>query len=114
MLAFCNEEWLNYIDSLSECYLTKEYPMEALKIHKVVERDGEITITGLPVKQGQKVEMILLTNSHMESASHSCLTAKRLLHSGLIGMWKDRDDVGDGTTYARKLRTEAQNRSGER
>jgi 2-hydroxychromene-2-carboxylate isomerase len=99
---------------LGEILPAQEYPMEALKINKVVERDGEITITGLPVKQGQKVEMILLTNSRMETTSHSCLTAKRLLHSGLVGMWKDREDVDTSATYARRLREDSQNRFGER
>ena len=34
--------------------------MEAIRIHKVVEKDGEITMTGLPFKKGQRVAMILM------------------------------------------------------
>ena len=30
--------------------------------------------------------------------------------SGLIGMWKDRDDIGDGGGFARKLRKQASRR----
>ncbi len=32
------------------------------------------------------------------------LTADQLLNSGLIGIWKDREDIGDSAVYARKLR----------
>ena len=31
--------------------------MEAIHVHKVVEKDGEILLTGLPYKKGQYVEM---------------------------------------------------------
>ncbi len=38
------------------------------------------------------------------------MTANDLLNSGLVGLWKDRDDIGDSVEFARKLREEAQNR----
>jgi hypothetical protein len=42
------------------------------------------------------------------------LTAKELVaairKSGLVGMWKDRDDVSDGVRFARKLRDQASKR----
>ena len=34
--------------------------MEAIRLHEIVEKDGEILVTGLPCKKGQTVEMILL------------------------------------------------------
>ena len=34
--------------------------MEAIRIQKVVEKDGEIFMRGLPFKKGQHIEMILL------------------------------------------------------
>lgn len=40
------------------------------------------------------------------------LTARRLLESELVGMWKDRADIEDSTAYARRLREQAQNRGG--
>lgn len=83
--------------------------MEAIRIHKVVERDGEILVTELPCKKGQYVEMILLIESSaIPRRPH--LTADRLLHSGLIGIWKDRKDIEDSVTYARQLREQAQRR----
>ena len=85
--------------------------MEAIRLHKVVEKDGEILVTGLPCKKGQYVEMILLIEpSAMPSRPH--LTARRLLHSGLIGLWKDRKDIEDSAAYARQLREQAQRRRG--
>lgn len=83
--------------------------MEAIRLHRVVEKDGELQITGLPCKRGQRVEMILLIEPTIEFKRRG-LTARQLLHSGLIGLWKDRKDIGDSTAYARQLREQAQRR----
>lgn len=83
--------------------------MEAIRLRGVVERDGEIVVAGLPCKKGQHVEMILLIEpSAAPRRPH--LTARRLLHSGLIGLWKDRKDIQDSAAYARQLREQAQRR----
>jgi hypothetical protein len=85
--------------------------MEAIRIHKIVEKDGEILVTGLPYKKGQSIEVILLPESSTKSLKKH-LTAKELLNSGLIGLWKDREDIKDSADYARQLREKAQNRRG--
>ena len=85
--------------------------MEAIRIHKVVEKDGEIFVKGVPCKKGQYVEMILLIEPSA-MLRRPCLTARRLLRSGLIGLWKDRKDIGDSAAYARQLREQAQSRRG--
>ncbi|MDY6970135.1 MAG: hypothetical protein SVR08_15985 [Spirochaetota bacterium] len=36
-------------------------------------------------------------------------TARELLKSGIVGMWKDRKDITDSSTFARILRERAQN-----
>jgi hypothetical protein len=41
------------------------------------------------------------------------LTARALLESGLVGMWKDRTDIGDSAGFARQLRERAQKREWE-
>jgi hypothetical protein len=85
--------------------------MEAIRLHKMVEKDGEIIITGLPCKKGQAVEMIIL----LEPAAvpdHSRSSARRLLQSEIVGLWKDRQDIEDSTAYARQLREQAQRRQG--
>ena len=40
------------------------------------------------------------------------MNGKDLIESGLIGLWKDRTDIGDSLEYARQLRQQAQNRRG--
>ena len=83
--------------------------MEAIRINKLVEKDGEISITGLPYKKGQLIEMIILPESS-NVPEGNYMTVKDLLDSGLVGIWKDRDDIKDSTAYARKLRKQAQKR----
>ena len=85
--------------------------MEAIRRHKVVEKDGEILVTGLPYKKGQSVEMILLSESSA-GPGRPYLTARQLLHSGLVGIWEDREDSRDSAAYARQLREQAQRRQG--
>jgi len=38
------------------------------------------------------------------------LTACALLQSELVGLWADRDDVGDSLAFARQLRRQAEHR----
>jgi len=51
--------------------------------------------------------MILLSESS-ETLKRPALTARRLLQSGLIGLWEDRQDIKDSASYARVLREVAQ------
>jgi endonuclease YncB( thermonuclease family) len=83
--------------------------MEAIRIQKVVEKDGEIFMSGLPFKKGQHVEMIFLIEPS-NTPRQRYLPADRLRRSGLIGLWKDRKDIPDSAVYARQLREQAQNR----
>lgn len=83
--------------------------MEAIRLRQAVEKDGEIFLTGLPYKKGQQIEMILLREVRPPQNGVR-LTARQLLHSELIGLWEDRDDIGDSPAYARQLRKQAQHR----
>jgi len=38
------------------------------------------------------------------------LTARELLESDLVGLWADRDDIGDSVSFARQLRQKAEHR----
>ncbi len=82
--------------------------MKTIHLHKEIEKDGEISVTGLPFKKGQRVEVILVPESSVTSKPR--LTAHQLLHSELVGLWKDREDIGDSATYVRQLREKAQGR----
>ncbi len=83
--------------------------MEAIRIQQVMSRDGEVVITGLPYKKGQFVEIILLPQLD-KTPPRPRLTERQFRELGLIGLWKDRDDIQDSSVYARQLREEAQHR----
>ena len=83
--------------------------MEAVQIQQVMTKDGEILITGLPYKRGQAVEVIVFL-PQTAPQPRARLTVGRLRKSGLIGLWQDRDDIGDSSAYARQLRERAQER----
>ena len=83
--------------------------MEAIRVQQVIAEDGEVVITGLPYKKGQAVEIILLLQP-TRTVPRSRLTVRQLRQSGLIGLWKDRNDIQDGAAYARRLREQAQKR----
>lgn len=83
--------------------------METTRIHLVVEKDGEIKVTGLPCKQGQHVELIMLMGIPSSPGKRS-LTAKDLIGSEIVGLWRDRTDISDSACFARQLREDAQNR----
>lgn len=42
------------------------------------------------------------------------LTGKALLESGLVGIWKDRTDIGDTLEYVQKLKDQARQRRQKR
>ncbi len=81
--------------------------MEAVRIKESIKKDGEIKLTGLPFKKGQLVEMIVMAEIVRKKVKPS--TARQLLASGIVGMWKDRR-IEDSPAYARALREEAQRR----
>jgi hypothetical protein len=45
--------------------------METLKLHQVVERAGEIHVTGLPLKRGQQVEVTLRLQGEADAGNPS-------------------------------------------
>jgi hypothetical protein len=81
--------------------------MEAIRIKEKIKKDGEIQLTGLPFKKGQLIEMIVISETAGKRTTPS--TARQLLASGLVGMWKDRE-IKDSAAYARILREKAQRR----
>jgi hypothetical protein len=83
--------------------------MKTVRVEQVVIEDGQVSITGLPYKKGQRVEVILVPQS-TEPVMYPSLTVQQLRESGLIGLWRDREDIKDSVTYARKLREQAQQR----
>ena len=44
---------------------------------------------------------------HAGERTTGTLTVEELLNSGLVGIWKDRTDIGDSLEFARKLREQS-------
>jgi hypothetical protein len=87
--------------------------MEVVQVQQVMARDGEILITGLPYKRGQAVEVIIFLPPPTPQPP-TRMTVGQLRRSGLIGLWQDREDIGDSSVYARQLREQAQERGDTR
>ena len=83
--------------------------MEAVRVRQVVVKDGEVLVRGIPYKKGQIVEIIVLSQ-FPPTTPCSRLTVRQLRQSGLIGLWKEREDIQDSAAYARRLREQAQKR----
>ena len=84
--------------------------MQAIRLKRTVEKSDELHLTNLSVVKGQQVESLLLFVPKTETRRKKRLTARQLLNSGLIGMWKDRTDITDSVEYAHQLREQAQRR----
>jgi hypothetical protein len=82
--------------------------LAAICLKKTVEKDGEILLTGLPFKKGEHVVITVEAESIEEPRRH--MTAKDLLESGLVGIWADREDIGDSSEFARQLREKVEKR----
>lgn len=83
--------------------------MEAVRVEQIVAKDGEVLVKGIPWKKGQAVEIIVLSQT-LKTESPSRLTVRQFRQSGLIGLWKDRNDIRDSAAYARQLRQRGQKR----
>jgi hypothetical protein len=83
--------------------------MQAIRVQQTIVKDGEILIEGMPYQKGQVVEVIVLPRP-TKTGPRTRLTVRHVRESGLIGLWKDRDDIQDSAAYARHLRAQAQNR----
>ena len=83
--------------------------MEAVRVQQIVAKDGEVLIKGIPWKKGEAVEIIVLPQP-LKTETHSHLTVRQFRESGLIGLWKNRNDIQDSAAYARCLREQGQKR----
>ena len=83
--------------------------MQAIRVQQTLRKNGELTLRNLPISKGQNVEILLLYPS-LSSSTSPRLTARDLLNSELIGLWKDRADIDNNLSFARQLREKAQTR----
>jgi hypothetical protein len=78
-----------------------------------VPADGGIEIRSPALKPGTKAEVIVLVEyplPNQRSSHPKKMTANALLTSGLVGLWADRQDLGDSQEFARQLRQNAEHR----
>ena len=85
--------------------------MTPVHLHKVLEKDGEIVLKGLPFEKGQHVDLVVFPGGRSKSGKRYP-KLKDLIECGLIGMWEDREDIKDSVVFARQLRERAQRRQG--
>jgi hypothetical protein len=83
--------------------------MSAVRLSAVLEEDGQVTFTGLPFRRGESVELVV-SGEPRRPRDIPHFTGRQILDSGIVGLWMDRDDIGDSQTYARKLREEVETR----
>ncbi len=76
--------------------------MEAIRIKQQISTQG-ITIPFDRIRQfqGSRVEIIILPDTEEESETMTCEDESP---TGLFGIWKDYDVVGDVDSYVRNLR----------
>jgi hypothetical protein len=85
--------------------------MKRMVVTARVSSDGVLHLH-LPVGQTEADQEVQVT---VEAApaplgKRRNLSACDFLHSGLVGMWAERGDIGDSREFARRLREQAQRR----
>jgi hypothetical protein len=80
--------------------------MEAIRVHPLIVKEGKVVVTDLPFKTGQYVEVIVLprrvekiSRTRFAAKTFASKTVRQLRQSGLIGLWKNRDDIIDSAVY---------------
>lgn len=86
--------------------------MKRMVVTARVSSDGVLHLH-LPIGQTEADKEVKVT---VEAATppvekRQTLSAYDLLHSGLVGMWAQRSDIGESREFARRLREQAQIRS---
>jgi len=74
-----------------------------------IVQNGQIRFDGSPeLPEGAQVIVVVVKESGPGASAG--LTGRALAESELVGLWADRDDIGDSAAYARTLREQSQRR----
>ncbi len=85
----------------------------AVRRKTVVQPGGVIEIRSSDLTPGASAEVIVLLDAPETILTHRhTMTATDLLESDLVGLWEDREDIGDSVEFARHLRRQAEQRGG--
>lgn len=80
--------------------------METIVVKGIITDDGQLQVdTPVNLPPGP-VEVEI----RAEAPKAQGVTLGELLNSGLLGLWKDRDDITDSVEFARALRARASRR----
>ena len=74
--------------------------------------DEQAIINALRQVPAERWGEVLSFLDTLRNAEPPIRTGSDLSRSPLIGLWADRDDLGDGREYARELRSQAESRRG--
>ena len=69
--------------------------MEAIKYRAIVEKDGEIRLTDVPFRKGQRVEMIILVEPGEGSVAPAALAAFDVVRINTAGFRFDREKANE-------------------
>lgn len=84
--------------------------MKRMVVTARVSSDGVLHLN-LPIGQTEADKQVQVTvegTTPPTLGNRGNLSACDLLHSGLVGMWSERSDIGDSREFARRLRQQAQ------
>jgi hypothetical protein len=81
--------------------------MGSIIVHGVVNENGELIIDYPRDLPPGPVEV------EIRLGDVPSITSEQILNSDFVGMWADRDDIGDSVEYARTLRRKASRRNRE-
>lgn len=80
----------------------------AMLAYRATYKNGQIQIEGEPdLDEGDEL-IVTVVKSQKNSEVHG--TVQQIRESGMIGMWADRDDIGDSEKFADDLRRRAERR----
>jgi len=82
--------------------------MEAVRKRLIVKDRGKVQMKGLPFGAGDHLEIIMIKEKSV--IRKGGLTARQILETPLIGLWKERTDIRNSSEFSRELRNKAQNR----
>jgi hypothetical protein len=83
----------------------------ALKQKVTIKSGGLVSLRSSRLKAGTKADVIVLVEP-ANAAADKAMTGADLLKSGLVGMWAERNDIGDSVEFSRELRLKAETRGG--
>ena len=69
--------------------------MEAIKYRAIIEKDGEIRLTDVPFRKGQRVEMIILVEPGEGSVAPAALAAFDVVRINTAGFRFDREKANE-------------------